>query len=169
MLCIKCCFCIIQGVDSTPEGGDSHWDQTGAEAQRPSQLAASLQNAGYQVASSFWNNGWYQPGRGTHKPAHTGSNLYTIGIANWTENYILLLLFQGSSQTEESSSQRTSSTVLAKEALIEIDYSNLSEDLKVASPHSTSALHLNSPTWPPPHHCILNVMADWCKISFLGQ
>uniref|UniRef100_A0A672IFD8 Structural maintenance of chromosomes protein n=1 Tax=Salarias fasciatus TaxID=181472 RepID=A0A672IFD8_SALFA len=31
-----------------------------------------------------------------------------------------------------SSSQRTSSTVLAKEALIEIDYSNLSEDLKDA-------------------------------------
>uniref|UniRef100_A0A8D0CUM8 Structural maintenance of chromosomes protein n=1 Tax=Sander lucioperca TaxID=283035 RepID=A0A8D0CUM8_SANLU len=38
---------------------------------------------------------------------------------------------EGSSQTEESSSQRTSSSVLAKEALIEIDYSNLSEDLKV--------------------------------------
>uniref|UniRef100_A0A8C2WZS1 Structural maintenance of chromosomes protein n=1 Tax=Cyclopterus lumpus TaxID=8103 RepID=A0A8C2WZS1_CYCLU len=37
---------------------------------------------------------------------------------------------EGSSQTEESSSQRTSSTVLAKEALIEIDYGNLSEDLK---------------------------------------
>uniref|UniRef100_A0A8C2WV66 Structural maintenance of chromosomes protein n=1 Tax=Cyclopterus lumpus TaxID=8103 RepID=A0A8C2WV66_CYCLU len=33
-------------------------------------------------------------------------------------------------ETEESSSQRTSSTVLAKEALIEIDYGNLSEDLK---------------------------------------
>uniref|UniRef100_A0AAQ5Y1F8 Structural maintenance of chromosomes protein n=1 Tax=Amphiprion ocellaris TaxID=80972 RepID=A0AAQ5Y1F8_AMPOC len=32
----------------------------------------------------------------------------------------------------ESSSQRTSSSVLAKEALIEIDYSNLSEDLKDA-------------------------------------
>uniref|UniRef100_A0A8C8ER27 Structural maintenance of chromosomes protein 1A n=1 Tax=Oncorhynchus tshawytscha TaxID=74940 RepID=A0A8C8ER27_ONCTS len=40
---------------------------------------------------------------------------------------------EGSSQQEESnSSQRTSSTVLAKEALIEIDYSNLSEDLKDA-------------------------------------
>ncbi|KAM9856297.1 structural maintenance of chromosomes protein 1A [Aulostomus maculatus] len=39
---------------------------------------------------------------------------------------------EGSSQTDESSSQRTSSTVLAKEALIEIDYSNLSEDLKDA-------------------------------------
>ncbi|KAG8002694.1 Structural maintenance of chromosomes protein 1A [Nibea albiflora] len=38
----------------------------------------------------------------------------------------------GSSQTDESSSQRTSSSVLAKEALIEIDYSNLSEDLKDA-------------------------------------
>ncbi|KAM4564107.1 structural maintenance of chromosomes protein 1A [Odontesthes bonariensis] len=37
---------------------------------------------------------------------------------------------EGSSQTEESSSQRTSSSVLAKEALIEIDYSSLSEDLK---------------------------------------
>uniref|UniRef100_A0A8C4HTK7 Structural maintenance of chromosomes protein n=1 Tax=Dicentrarchus labrax TaxID=13489 RepID=A0A8C4HTK7_DICLA len=35
-------------------------------------------------------------------------------------------------ETEESSSQRTSSSVLAKEALIEIDYSNLSEDLKDA-------------------------------------
>uniref|UniRef100_A0AAX7TQG7 Structural maintenance of chromosomes protein 1A n=1 Tax=Astatotilapia calliptera TaxID=8154 RepID=A0AAX7TQG7_ASTCA len=34
-------------------------------------------------------------------------------------------------ETDESSSQRTSSSVLAKEALIEIDYSNLSEDLKV--------------------------------------
>uniref|UniRef100_A0A8C7Q8V6 Structural maintenance of chromosomes protein n=1 Tax=Oncorhynchus mykiss TaxID=8022 RepID=A0A8C7Q8V6_ONCMY len=43
---------------------------------------------------------------------------------------------EGSSQQEESnSSQRTSSTVLAKEALIEIDYSNLSEDLKVRSTH----------------------------------
>ncbi|KAK9515373.1 hypothetical protein VZT92_026025 [Zoarces viviparus] len=40
---------------------------------------------------------------------------------------------EGSSQTEESSSQRTTSTtVLAKEALIEIDYSNLTEDLKDA-------------------------------------
>ncbi|KAM3872322.1 structural maintenance of chromosomes protein 1A [Diretmus argenteus] len=39
---------------------------------------------------------------------------------------------EGSSQAEESSSQRTSSTVLAKEALIEIDYSNLNEDLKDA-------------------------------------
>ena len=61
----------------------------------------------------------------------------------------LLFLFcysKGSSQTDESSSQRTSSTVLAKEALIEIDYSNLSEDLKVAGPHDSSALHLNRPT-----------------------
>ncbi|XP_031700441.1 structural maintenance of chromosomes protein 1A [Anarrhichthys ocellatus] len=40
---------------------------------------------------------------------------------------------EGSSQTEDSSSQRTTSTtVLAKEALIEIDYSNLTEDLKDA-------------------------------------
>ncbi|XP_061592161.1 structural maintenance of chromosomes protein 1A [Cololabis saira] len=39
---------------------------------------------------------------------------------------------EGSSQADESSSQRTSSTVLAKEALIEIDYSSLSEDLKDA-------------------------------------
>lgn len=39
---------------------------------------------------------------------------------------------EGSSQTDDSSSQRTSSSVLAKEALIEIDYSNLSEDLKDA-------------------------------------
>uniref|UniRef100_A0A8C6LAD1 Structural maintenance of chromosomes protein n=1 Tax=Nothobranchius furzeri TaxID=105023 RepID=A0A8C6LAD1_NOTFU len=39
---------------------------------------------------------------------------------------------EGSSQNDESSSQRTSSSVLAKEALIEIDYSNLSEDLKDA-------------------------------------
>ncbi|ROL23482.1 Structural maintenance of chromosomes protein 1A [Anabarilius grahami] len=39
---------------------------------------------------------------------------------------------EGGSQAEESlsSSQKTSSTVLAKEALIEIDYSSLSEDLK---------------------------------------
>ncbi|XP_077428530.1 structural maintenance of chromosomes protein 1A [Vanacampus margaritifer] len=37
---------------------------------------------------------------------------------------------EGSSQNDESSSQRTSSSVLAKEALIEIDYSNLTEDLK---------------------------------------
>ncbi|KAK2885962.1 hypothetical protein Q8A67_016799 [Cirrhinus molitorella] len=39
---------------------------------------------------------------------------------------------ESSSQAEESlsSSQKTSSTVLAKEALIEIDYSSLSEDLK---------------------------------------
>uniref|UniRef100_A0AAY4CZX7 Structural maintenance of chromosomes protein n=1 Tax=Denticeps clupeoides TaxID=299321 RepID=A0AAY4CZX7_9TELE len=39
---------------------------------------------------------------------------------------------EGSSQAEESlsNSQKTSSTVLAKEALIEIDYSHLSEDLK---------------------------------------
>ncbi|KAK2897666.1 structural maintenance of chromosomes protein 1A [Channa argus] len=39
---------------------------------------------------------------------------------------------EGSSQTDDSNSQRTSSSVLAKEALIEIDYSNLSEDLKDA-------------------------------------
>ncbi|KAG5282163.1 hypothetical protein AALO_G00052910 [Alosa alosa] len=40
---------------------------------------------------------------------------------------------EGSSQVEESvSSQKTSSSVHAKEALIEIDYSNLSEDLKDA-------------------------------------
>ncbi|XP_008316384.2 structural maintenance of chromosomes protein 1A [Cynoglossus semilaevis] len=39
---------------------------------------------------------------------------------------------EGGSQTDDSSSQRTSSSVLAKEALIEIDYSNLSEDLKDA-------------------------------------
>lgn len=66
-------------------------------------------------------------------------NFYTIVIK--TENHILLfdLLFQGSSQTDESSSQRTSSSVLAKEALIEIDYSNLTEDLKVASPLNTRA------------------------------
>lgn len=52
---------------------------------------------------------------------------------------ILCLMFlQGSSQTDDSSSQRTSSSVLAKEALIEIDYSNLSEDLKVCLPHHTS-------------------------------
>uniref|UniRef100_A0A4W5JUT3 Structural maintenance of chromosomes protein n=1 Tax=Hucho hucho TaxID=62062 RepID=A0A4W5JUT3_9TELE len=43
---------------------------------------------------------------------------------------------EGSSQQEEAnSSQRSSSTLLAKEALIEIDYSNLSEDLKVRSTH----------------------------------
>ena len=41
-------------------------------------------------------------------------------------------LLQGSSQEESlSSSQKTSSSVLAKEALIEIDYSSLSDDLKV--------------------------------------
>ncbi|KAI4823715.1 structural maintenance of chromosomes protein 1A [Gymnodraco acuticeps] len=39
---------------------------------------------------------------------------------------------EGSSQPEESNSQRTSSTVLAKEALIEIDYGILTEDLKDA-------------------------------------
>lgn len=55
-------------------------------------------------------------------------------------------LTQGSSQTEESSSQRTSSTVLAKEALIEIDYSNLSEDLKVGAAHVS---HVYSATGPP--------------------
>ncbi|XP_046895580.1 structural maintenance of chromosomes protein 1A [Hypomesus transpacificus] len=39
---------------------------------------------------------------------------------------------EGTQAEESSSSQRTSSTVLAKEALIEIDYSILSEDLKDA-------------------------------------
>ncbi|XP_072553186.1 structural maintenance of chromosomes protein 1A isoform X2 [Salminus brasiliensis] len=39
---------------------------------------------------------------------------------------------EGSSQVDESSSQKTSSSVHAKEALIEIDYSNLNEDLKDA-------------------------------------
>lgn len=47
---------------------------------------------------------------------------------------------QGGSQTDDSSSQRTSSSVSAKEALIEIDYSNLSEDLKVAGLHCTKTL-----------------------------
>ncbi|KAL7859783.1 hypothetical protein SRHO_G00149300 [Serrasalmus rhombeus] len=39
---------------------------------------------------------------------------------------------EGSSQVDESSNQKTSSSVHAKEALIEIDYSNLNEDLKDA-------------------------------------
>ena len=39
---------------------------------------------------------------------------------------------QGREETKEEAAQRTSSTVLAKEALIEIDYSNLSEDHKVS-------------------------------------
>uniref|UniRef100_A0A8C2YZQ6 Structural maintenance of chromosomes protein n=1 Tax=Cyclopterus lumpus TaxID=8103 RepID=A0A8C2YZQ6_CYCLU len=43
-------------------------------------------------------------------------------------------------ETEESSSQRTSSTVLAKEALIEIDYGNLSEDLKEEIKAETNTL-----------------------------
>ena len=55
-----------------------------------------------------------------------------LGMKNYL--IIIFLLIQGSSQTEETSSQRTSSTVLAKEALIEIDYSILTEDLKVTSP-----------------------------------
>ncbi|KAL7864938.1 hypothetical protein AOLI_G00163580 [Acnodon oligacanthus] len=37
---------------------------------------------------------------------------------------------EGSSQVDESSNQKTSSSVHAKEALIEIDYTNLNEDLK---------------------------------------
>ncbi|KAJ8265455.1 hypothetical protein COCON_G00145540 [Conger conger] len=52
---------------------------------------------------------------------------------------------KGSSQTEESmSSQKTSSTVLAKEALIEIDYSNLSEDLKDALSDEEIKAEMNS-------------------------
>lgn len=51
---------------------------------------------------------------------------------------VFALRLQGSSQTDESSSQRTSSSVLAKEALIEIDYSSLSEDLKVKRLNTTS-------------------------------
>lgn len=51
------------------------------------------------------------------------------------------MFFQGSSQADDSSSQRTSSSILAKEALIEIDYINLSEDLKVCLPHHTSVFH----------------------------
>ncbi|XP_031422756.1 LOW QUALITY PROTEIN: structural maintenance of chromosomes 1A, like [Clupea harengus] len=39
---------------------------------------------------------------------------------------------EGREETKEEAAQRTSSTVLAKEALIEIDYSNLSEDHKDA-------------------------------------
>uniref|UniRef100_A0AAR2J8Q9 Structural maintenance of chromosomes protein n=1 Tax=Pygocentrus nattereri TaxID=42514 RepID=A0AAR2J8Q9_PYGNA len=39
---------------------------------------------------------------------------------------------EGSSQVDESSNQKTSSSVHAKEALIEIDYTNLNEDLKDA-------------------------------------
>lgn len=56
---------------------------------------------------------------------------YTSGTEIENDMLAFVLFFQGSSQTDESSSQRTSSSVLAKEALIEIDYSNLSEDLKV--------------------------------------
>ncbi|KAJ8257450.1 hypothetical protein GJAV_G00185730 [Gymnothorax javanicus] len=52
---------------------------------------------------------------------------------------------EGSSQTDEStSSQKTSSTVLAKEALIEIDYSNLSEDLKDALSDEEIKAEINS-------------------------
>lgn len=87
-LCYKC-FRVFQRVDSAPEGSDSHWDQTGAEAEWPSQFTASLQNARHQIASSFWNNGWHQPGRGTHKHAHAGSNVYHVWIE--TENVIRLL------------------------------------------------------------------------------
>uniref|UniRef100_A0A4W6F4K9 Structural maintenance of chromosomes protein n=1 Tax=Lates calcarifer TaxID=8187 RepID=A0A4W6F4K9_LATCA len=54
----------------------------------------------------------------THtKRAHTSSNFYTFGIE--TENYILVLfqLIQGSSQTDESSSQRTAPNMKAMEKL----------------------------------------------------
>ncbi|XP_028849002.1 structural maintenance of chromosomes protein 1A-like isoform X2 [Denticeps clupeoides] len=52
---------------------------------------------------------------------------------------------EGSSQVEESvSSQKTSSSVLAKEALIEIDYSNLSEDLKDALSEEEIKLEMNT-------------------------
>ncbi|KAK7916201.1 hypothetical protein WMY93_011962 [Mugilogobius chulae] len=47
---------------------------------------------------------------------------------------------EGGSQNEESSSQRTSSSVSAKEALIEIDYSHLSEDLKRISAPNMKAM-----------------------------
>lgn len=68
--------------------------------------------------------------------------------------FTLYVSFQGSSQTEDSSSQRTSSSVLAKEALIEIDYSNLSEDLKV---------------FVPPHqHLILYIFTVHLICVFLG-
>ncbi|MBN3300111.1 SMC1A protein, partial [Amia calva] len=52
---------------------------------------------------------------------------------------------EGGSQAEESvSSQKTSSTVLAKEALIEIDYSNLSEDLKDAQAEDEIRAEMNT-------------------------
>lgn len=64
---------------------------------------------------------------------HTYTLMQTINVYPGIEIEISIFVvsFQGSSQTEDSSSQRTSSSVLAKEALIEIDYSNLAEDLKV--------------------------------------
>lgn len=67
-----------------------------------------------------------------------GTNFYKTWIKADRTHYVILMLFQGSSQTDESSSQRMSSSVLAKEALIEIDYSNLSDDLKVTVPHGQS-------------------------------
>lgn len=71
--------------------------------------------------------------QGEVRKARSGRLKLFITSGTEIENDMLafVLFFQGSSQTDESSSQRTSSSVLAKEALIEIDYSNLSEDLKV--------------------------------------
>ena len=64
--------------------------------------------------------------------------------------FLLFWCFKGSSQTEESSSQRTSSSVLAKEALIEIDYSSLSEDLKVDGRNNMHTFYFNSLACPLP-------------------
>lgn len=53
---------------------------------------------------------------------------------------------QGGSHVDESiSSHKTSSSVHAKEALIEIDYSNLHEDLKVFHKltHAKTKIHPN--------------------------
>lgn len=71
---------------------------------------------------------------------------------------LLVLLFQGSSQTDDSSSQRTSSSVLAKEALIEIDYSNLSEDLKVSFFAFTWTIVLSM-------RPVLMIFRGWCSYS----
>ncbi|TRZ06219.1 hypothetical protein HGM15179_020888, partial [Zosterops borbonicus] len=53
-----------QGDDTPAEGGDGHRDQAGAEAQRPPQPAAGLQDAGHPPAAGPRLHGRHQPGGG---------------------------------------------------------------------------------------------------------
>lgn len=143
-----------QGDDAPAEGGDGHRDEAGAEAQRPPQPAAGLQDAGHQAAPLQGHHGRHQPGGGGAGRGGAGRGGATPLATPRARPSCPPS--QGGAAGEEAAggSQRTSS-LYAREALIEIDYSDLPEELKVragplreATPPSAEA----TPPSGPAHH-----------------